>query len=984
MEKLPVKAEVIRVLQRAVQLDPERSDLWRQLGLMHQQAGNPREAREVYKQMAQIGDPQSLLRSGELHQSALVLMQGGEALAAAQLLRLAIERQQSGETPGEATGGEAPAPVKQEDLYIELSTAYRQAGNLEEALTAIDRAIALIPDQPGLYEQKADLLCQAGKADIALESLRRGLRLNPMDGSLHYRLAIILRMLEDLPGALLHAEKALLIGGEEEDTQMEGALRLLAAELSAAFLRPKQAWAYLEGGPLDGSAQVQANGAHVVGIESLRAELALDGADLEIAAQAAEILTRLAPELPRSLAIQARLAAAQGKIDQAGEYLDRAMQALEEPQMEEVAGIQAQAAGRRGGRKRDPQGLKGAGQAAAELGRWKDAVDLTRQGAGCSSSEPESNLRVAQVLVKRAEAQRMFLALDVQRHDAGKDALEDAARLEFDEAIQEAEKDMGLGPEAGPDGLPAWARDEATRIIAQWRTRGQLVFDPQINSALALGNLLKSFAPKVDDVSALVLGLWQVGEYDSAGRAAQAEWTPELGVAPVGEQPQVLAGLAMAQERSEPAKALETARLVRDKIIARGDWGWPPIPALHYLTSRTALGTNALSEALDAVGQALAVWSDEARWHATAAKIYMAADPALGLPDLAKAQAHLEQAASLEAGNFEHHLSLGRCCRRRGNLRRALEALQEATRLAPDRPDAWLELAEVQKETGDLEGAAISADQAAEKAQDPAQALLLRGEVALQVNNTRGALSRVQAVLRQQPNHTRGLILLARVLQAMNRPADALVALEKALPGLEDPLEMELERVRLLRRVNGLEGALPELAALASAHPEQAEIQALHSEWLVEAGRQEEAVDAARLALEAKVNPLSPEPRAALYTLLGLQFHREGQLDQAVYHLSEAIQLAPSQLDPYLELGKVYLDRREQKQAFKIYQRAIKVAPQDYRPYYQAGQALKEYKDYVAAETMLRQAAQLAPNEVSIHRLLGAVVALNLVHNRRS
>jgi Flp pilus assembly protein TadD len=59
------------------------------------------------------------------------------------------------------------------------------------------------------------------------------------------------------------------------------------------------------------------------------------------------------------------------------------------------------------------------------------------------------------------------------------------------------------------------------------------------------------------------------------------------------------------------------------------------------------------------------------------------------------------------------------------------------------------------------------------------------------------------------------------------------------------------------------------------------------------------------------------------------------------------------------------------------------VAGNDYRPYYQAGLALKDSKDYLAAEAMLRRAAQMAPNEVSIHRLLGAVVALNLVHNRR-
>jgi tetratricopeptide (TPR) repeat protein len=986
MEKQPVRPEVIRVLQRAAQLDPERSDLWRQLGLMHEQAGNLPAAREVYKHLAQTGDPQNRLQAGELHQAAVLLLQGGDAVSAALLLRIAIERQQAGEPAAESPGGENRSPVKPGELFVELSAAYQQAGNLDEALLAIERAISLMPDQPGLYEKKADLLCQAGKSDIALESLRRGLRLNPMDGGLHYRVAVILRSLNDLPGALSHAEKALLIGGDEEDVNMDGALRLLAAELSAAFLRPRQAWAYLEGGQLDGGSQLQSGsgGAYVLGIESLRAELALEAGDIEIAAQAVEKIARLAPDLPRTLAIQARLAAIQGNRQEAEEILERALLALEEPRLPAAAQPQSQAAGKRGGRKRDPQGLKGAGAAAAELGRWGQAAELTREGAGCSSSEPESALRVAQVLVKRAEAQRMFLALDVKRHDAGPDALEAPALQEFEEAILEAEKDMGLGAEAGPDGLPAWARDEATRTIAQWRTRGGLAFNPQLGSAVALGNLLKTFAPKVDDVTALVLGLCEAGEYASAARAAQTEWTPILGMPAVADQPQVMAGLAIAQEHSEPAKAPETAALARDKIITRGDWGWPPLPALHYLTARAALGAGQLPAALQAIGLALEIWPDEARWHALAAKIYLAADQALGLPDLAKAQVHLEKAASLEAGNFEHHYNLGCCCRRRGNLLRAIEALQEATRLAPDQPEPWMALAETQKEAGDLDGAAVSADHAAERANNPAQALLLRGEVALQVNNPRGALSRVQAVLRNQPEDTRALILLTRILQAMNRPAEALVALEKALPGLEDPLEMQLERVRLLRRVNGLEAALPALSDLAADYPDQAEILALSSEWLLEAGRQEEAVEAARRALQSPSNQLSAERRAGLYTLLGIQFHHEGQLDQAVYHLSEAVQLAPNQLDAYLELGKVYLDRREQKQAFKIYQKAIKVAPQDYRPYYQAGQALKEHKDYVTAETMLRHAAQLAPNEVSIHRLLGAVVALNLVHNRRS
>jgi tetratricopeptide (TPR) repeat protein len=117
--------------------------------------------------------------------------------------------------------------------------------------------------------------------------------------------------------------------------------------------------------------------------------------------------------------------------------------------------------------------------------------------------------------------------------------------------------------------------------------------------------------------------------------------------------------------------------------------------------------------------------------------------------------------------------------------------------------------------------------------------------------------------------------------------------------------------------------------------------------------------------------------------MIGQYMHQIGQLDQAIHHLSEATDRFPEHLEAYLELGRAYQDRREHKQALKTYQRAINVSGNDYRPYYQAGIVLKDSKDYVAAEAMLRHAAQLAPNEVSVHRLLAAVVALNLVHSHR-
>ena len=140
---------------------------------------------------------------------------------------------------------------------------------------------------------------------------------------------------------------------------------------------------------------------------------------------------------------------------------------------------------------------------------------------------------------------------------------------------------------------------------------------------------------------------------------------------------------------------------------------------------------------------------------------------------------------------------------------------------------------------------------------------------------------------------------------------------------------------------------------------------------------------AAQAAVRGDYLNLDIREQVEMHILLGRMLRQTGQLDQALHHLNEAIHLDPHLLEPYLELGRAHQERRQLTQALQIYNEATNIAPKDPRPYFQAGLALKESKDYLGAENMLRRAAALAPNDLSIHRQLGAVVALNLVHNRR-
>jgi tetratricopeptide (TPR) repeat protein len=117
--------------------------------------------------------------------------------------------------------------------------------------------------------------------------------------------------------------------------------------------------------------------------------------------------------------------------------------------------------------------------------------------------------------------------------------------------------------------------------------------------------------------------------------------------------------------------------------------------------------------------------------------------------------------------------------------------------------------------------------------------------------------------------------------------------------------------------------------------------------------------------------------------MLGRLQRKNGQLDQALSHFSDAITIDPNMVDAYIEMGKTYQDRREIEKAIQIFQKGSQADASDPRPYYYAGMALKECKDYTGAESMLKQAKKYAPSDTNVVRQLGMVTALNLINNLR-
>jgi tetratricopeptide (TPR) repeat protein len=388
--------------------------------------------------------------------------------------------------------------------------------------------------------------------------------------------------------------------------------------------------------------------------------------------------------------------------------------------------------------------------------------------------------------------------------------------------------------------------------------------------------------------------------------------------------------------------------------------------------------------ALQAIQEALSIWPDEPRWHARAAALFVHPDVYRGEHNLSTAIAHLDHATRLEPEHAQHFISLGKSLIYAGDLPRAVQVFQTACELDKDHADTWRLLAEAHLASGSLTEAASCADTFITLAPFEITGPILRTRVALEAGQPQEALVRSRDALQINPQDPDALYLEAQALAELNRPTEALGSIEKALARSQNPLPLLLERVRLIRRVQGQDAALIALRELNAGYPDDPVVFALMSKTLADTNQGEEAIFAAQQALRKGSETLNQDERAELHFLLGRLLRRSGQRDQAIHHLSEAIQGNPINLEPFLELGRTHIERREYNAALQVFQKGIRVAPNDHRPYYQAGMALKEGKDYVKAEKMLRRAAELSPNDLSIHRLLGAVVALNIVHNREA
>ncbi len=406
----------------------------------------------------------------------------------------------------------------------------------------------------------------------------------------------------------------------------------------------------------------------------------------------------------------------------------------------------------------------------------------------------------------------------------------------------------------------------------------------------------------------------------------------------------------------------ETSAAIASKLIE----SQPENPVLHALK---AIATrNDPLQAAESLEIALAIWSDEPDWHAMAATMRQDAGQ---YPQAAK---HLEEAIRIAPKEAQYWQLLGDVKLLEKDYHAAKDYFGKATDLFPSNPEALHSLAIINQQLGEHQIAIQCLRKASQL--DPGNILYDEGiaESMLARQEYPDAMRQADAILKTDPKNETAWQVKVKALLKSNKPEEARQATHFALAVVENPVPFELQKIDLDNARNPQQ-AVQASQKLAENFPEDVSVLNNLAQKQIQIGEIEKAEQTLQRSLV--LDQFNPQTLVSLGTVDRVR----GNLDQALAHLAQAIELQPGLVEAYLEMGLTYQDRREISNAIQTYHKAISMVSNDPRPYLQAAAAYKESRDYRNAEFMLRQASQLSPSDQNIRRQLAAVVALNIVNN---
>lgn len=927
--------EAVEALRCATQFNASQPGLWVELAGLQTRLNDEKGARDSLAKMLEL----DVACTNDLrHAANLYLSWGDREACAASLLRAAsLEEKPSAE------------------LLFELACVQAQCGDLAAAEELTRKLVQAFPGNACLYLFQGDLLAALDRPQGALASLQHAesMRTWPTEGfpfdsalvkrvlpenwyqsllspeALEFRMGVLLHKLGDGEAALGYLQRAL------ELNPNSAVVRYWAVDQADALLHKEKLIVWLKAIE---NLEWNEEKISAIPVEEKIAWTALYGMLIDQKIEDGNSMPLVVKMLEKGmlfeagnsglLAAKSRCLALSGDGQAARESFLEADKGLWQARNRKVVSTVQIA-----GFDQTPDTLAATtirlSKAALEAGDWQNAFRLAEEFKNANPYEPRGLLHFASVIVRLYETQTLYSELKSVRHAPGSFLATSVSKDSFADLI---------------DTLRRLSKSEE---IDRWAMRGNMIFHASVEK-------IRSFAKAAQtagDITALVAALRRNENYAGAIQISQKN----LAI------PEVLPEYGLSLRKTLPIKAGE--------VIRQAISNQPHQPILCAGLALVEQEASRYPEALAALEGGLEKWEDEPEWHAWAAQL------AELLQDIDLAAEHWEKACQLMPENLDYVLALANARLRKGDVPQAIQLLEKASKEAEDRAQVWLLLSRSYQQAHAWQDALQAAERAAALDRHSTEPVLQSGKIALALGNHKKAMECANLALKRAPSEPGSILFLCEVQKAAGKFSEALRIVEETINAGKKSSLLFLERAKLIHKMKGAEASAPLLSELSETEADNAEVLGMLAKVQMELGQRHEAGMNACRAL--KLDPQQP----GLHYLIGGLKRAEGHLDQAVYHFSEAVRQYPQDLEAYVALGETHLERRENTQALQVLREAMKIAPEDHRLFSKAGVILREQKDYVGAEELMRRASELAPGDVNIRRQLGAIVALNLVHN---
>jgi predicted Zn-dependent protease len=568
---------------------------------------------------------------------------------------------------------------------------------------------------------------------------------------------------------------------------------------------------------------------------------------------------------------------------------------------------------------------------AVALRKWKEAAQIRNDLAKVKQGVPVIGLSLIAADLATAEFKRIADEFEISSHTPDEAVIQESGYSRSMELLTGIKPNIEI--------------NLYTRLV----NRIQLVYRPTLQAIRDMVQLV----PDDDDIRYLVPAVRRLDHCQGVTQLAQK----------AKANADILMNVALCKMSQTPEEAING---FADALKIK-----PNDPVLYTGMSMAYEKAGKLQQSYDALEEALNIWSDESLWHVRAA------DLAETLQNSGVSHNHYAKAYQIAPKDMRVTNRYIKNLITDSQYQEAYEILDTAQKNNPEDWNLDLLLAEIYENVGEFDNALVELERAVEKSGGDAQAKLRMARVLLHNHAFTEAYSLVKELPVEKESIEEAVYIQAAALDGMGDEKKALHLLEKYLSThtvKEDSLMVAY--VKIVRKQQGDRTAIGFAEDILTRFPDSSETCALLADMHYECGDVEDAGKYLEKGLVLNSH------HAGMNYINGLIAAEKGNLDLAVHSFVTTIQQEPDRVDAFMALSDVHLRRREYDDAAKVMRQGIDANPQELNLLLEAAKIYKDSKDYGEAETMLRKAAALKPDDINIQRQLGAIIALNLVHNQ--